>query len=554
MAGCEEGVSPQSEPIKIGFSGSAFSSTSGEGVSPQSEKIKIGFSGSAVSSTFGAEALERQLQNLSLEENGGGNLESDTAVYTDKEDRKPHFPLRPGEPDCAFYLRTGACKYGSSCKFNHPPRKKIQEKGKEYDRTKETGEVPENSAQVECKYYLTAGGCKYGKSCRYSHLGDKTGDEDSVEYNFLGLPIRLGEKECPFYMQHGSCKFGINCRFHHPDPTAVDSTSGSQNGRSIPLQTSTMLGPLQSTSNEMLPQFLDAQPRTYVSSMLSPPYAVPSNQDWNSYQAPASPLLPHEWTLRLSSPPIGASSGKDATAVVDSSPLLRQNTGEEFPERPGEPECQYYMKTGHCKFRHACRFHHPKSRPSKSLPCVLSPMGLPLRPDQVICTYYSRFGICKYGPSCRFDHPMVHGSSSSSIASSSGKSASFPPTNEDSEPADGNTNQNAIQSTGPKHLKGVNFAVVCEMVQKSRNSLYCVEYGLLIDKSNTVNAGISSMALQLMASCKQPNKWGREGRFIGPAFLWLRFQKKLPGASLGFLSSDALCFDKGSEELAKNAG
>lgn len=30
------------------------------------------------------------------------------------------FPDRPGEPDCIFYLRTGMCGYGNSCRFNHP--------------------------------------------------------------------------------------------------------------------------------------------------------------------------------------------------------------------------------------------------------------------------------------------------------------------------------------------------------------------------------------------------------------------------------------------------
>lgn len=51
-----------------------------------------------------------------------------------------------------------------------------------------------------------------------------------------------------------------------------------------------------------------------------------------------------------------------------------------FPERPGEPECQFYMKTGDCKFGSSCRYHHP---PEWNLPKSnfgLSPMGLPLRP------------------------------------------------------------------------------------------------------------------------------------------------------------------------------
>lgn len=51
-----------------------------------------------------------------------------------------------------------------------------------------------------------------------------------------------------------------------------------------------------------------------------------------------------------------------------------------FPERPGQPECQYYMKTGDCKFGTTCRYHHPKDRATPSPTCHLSPIGLPLRP------------------------------------------------------------------------------------------------------------------------------------------------------------------------------
>eukprot|EP00930_Biecheleria_cincta_P019858 TRINITY_DN15063_c0_g1_i1.p1 TRINITY_DN15063_c0_g1~~TRINITY_DN15063_c0_g1_i1.p1 ORF type:complete len:434 (-),score=115.48 TRINITY_DN15063_c0_g1_i1:51-1352(-) len=30
------------------------------------------------------------------------------------------YPLRPGQPDCAFYVRTTVCKFGATCRFNHP--------------------------------------------------------------------------------------------------------------------------------------------------------------------------------------------------------------------------------------------------------------------------------------------------------------------------------------------------------------------------------------------------------------------------------------------------
>lgn len=52
----------------------------------------------------------------------------------------------------------------------------------------------------------------------------------------------------------------------------------------------------------------------------------------------------------------------------------------EFPERPGQPVCAYFLKTGDCKFKSGCRFHHPKNWAHKSDVCALSDKGLPLRP------------------------------------------------------------------------------------------------------------------------------------------------------------------------------
>lgn len=65
-----------------------------------------------------------------------------------------------------------------------------------------------------------------------------------------------------------------------------------------------------------------------------------------------------------------------------------------FPERPGQPECQFYMKTGDCKFGAVCRFHHPRERLIPPPDCLLSPIGLPLRPvSRTFCYLLVRFGI-----------------------------------------------------------------------------------------------------------------------------------------------------------------
>lgn len=31
------------------------------------------------------------------------------------------YPVRPGELQCAYYLKTGKCKFGATCRFDHPP-------------------------------------------------------------------------------------------------------------------------------------------------------------------------------------------------------------------------------------------------------------------------------------------------------------------------------------------------------------------------------------------------------------------------------------------------
>lgn len=56
---------------------------------------------------------------------------------------------------------------------------------------------------------------------------------------------------------------------------------------------------------------------------------------------------------------------------------------QSFPERPGQPECQYFMRTGDCKFGSSCRYHHPSEVMAPKTTIFLSPMGLPMRPVSI---------------------------------------------------------------------------------------------------------------------------------------------------------------------------
>ncbi|KAK1565530.1 hypothetical protein Q3G72_028882 [Acer saccharum] len=122
------------------------------------------------------------------------NNDNDSNNNSGSEIRKRYpFPVRPDAEDCAYYMKTGTCKFGSNCKFNHPVRRKNQaakEKVKAREDSLERLGQGQSQSQIECKYYLRTGGCKFGKACRYNHTRAKSSVLPIFELNFLGLPIR----------------------------------------------------------------------------------------------------------------------------------------------------------------------------------------------------------------------------------------------------------------------------------------------------------------------------------------------------------------------------
>ncbi|PIA61573.1 hypothetical protein AQUCO_00300828v1 [Aquilegia coerulea] len=326
------------------------------------------------------------------------------------------YPERPGEPNCVYYMRTGTCGYGARCRFNHP-----------HDRTAAAGamrqaeEYPEREGQPACQYFMKTGNCKFGASCKYHHPKYEGGIMSSVLLNYYGYPLRPGEKECSYYVKTGQCKFGLTCKFHHPQP-ASSSVAAPAPTYYPPVQSTSVASPQQygvTTSWQAArPTML---PGSYVQGAYGPvllsPGMVPV-QAWSPYavHAPLSPVASpgtqptagagQLYGVTQLSPSATAYTGPYQplpSSAVPSSSTQRENM---FPERPGQPECQYYLKMGDCKFGSTCRYHHPAERISPTTNCMLSIMGLPLRPGAPTCTFFLQHGICKFGPMCRFDHPM----------------------------------------------------------------------------------------------------------------------------------------------------
>ncbi|KAL2465004.1 Zinc finger CCCH domain-containing protein 33 [Abeliophyllum distichum] len=306
------------------------------------------------------------------------------------------------------------------------------------------GEYPERIGQQECQYYLKTGTCKFGATCKFHHPRDKAGIAGRAALNVLGYPLRPNEVECAYYMRNGQCKFGSTCKFHHPQPSNM---MVSLHGSSVypPIHSPTIPGQLRfpSSKTSFIPNTRWQSPSGYAPLIM--PQGVVSVPGWNTYKS-------HLGRISSSESQQSIAGSHDNHDVPYQSEV--ENVGDQFhsgsipmgyyafqrenmfPERPGQPECQFYLKTGDCKFGSVCKFHHPRERLIPVPDCVLSPIGLPLRPGEPLCIFYSRYGICKFGPSCKFDHPMEvlsHSSAASLptdspavhhlLASSSGTSA-----------------------------------------------------------------------------------------------------------------------------------
>ena len=166
------------------------------------------------------------------------------------------YPQKVGEPDCRDYLRTGRCKYGESCKYNHPPN--VQSGGGvKTPLDPSEPPFPIRPGEPPCQYYMKHGTCKFGQTCKFHHppqlmagTGAASGLGGTVMMNVINapapqgsvggqqfialnsadggtvaqlqnqflqlLPQRPTEPDCIYFLRNGRCKYGATCKYHHP--------------------------------------------------------------------------------------------------------------------------------------------------------------------------------------------------------------------------------------------------------------------------------------------------------------------------------------------------
>uniref|UniRef100_A0A7N0UNA7 C3H1-type domain-containing protein n=1 Tax=Kalanchoe fedtschenkoi TaxID=63787 RepID=A0A7N0UNA7_KALFE len=329
------------------------------------------------------------------------------------------YPERPSEVVCRYYMKNGVCGFGASCRFNHP-------------------------RDAAAAFYMTTNNCKFGASCKFDH--PKHDGETKICLNYLGYPLRPGEKECSYFVRTGQCKFGATCKFDHPQPvhSHVSTATLTPGDASAPLppKSNTQVHPPPTpapqpygviTGNWQVPRtpiFLPA-PYPCIQGTYGPTFLQPgvfSMPSWGPYPIQMSPVV----SPRIQ-PPIGSGPRYDmshlsapaspyagpypliptagAFSIIQKEPILS--------ERPDQPECRNYFKYGYCKYGFSCKYRHPSEvNASKPTP----PHGTtepPLRAGVPYCTNYAHQGVCKFGSSCKFNHQTGAGTLSYSPSASS---------------------------------------------------------------------------------------------------------------------------------------
>ncbi|KAJ0236129.1 Zinc finger CCCH domain-containing protein 3 [Hirschfeldia incana] len=292
------------------------------------------------------------------------------------------YPVRPGERDCQYYLRTGLCGYGRSCRYNHPTP--LPQGTMYYNE-----ELPERIGQPDCEYFLKTGACKYGSTCKYHHPKDRNGAEP-VLFNVLSLPMRQGEKPCPYYLRTGTCRFGVSCRFHHPQPDNGHSTAAAYGKSSFPSAGlhhgggSTMMSTYGALTR---PQLL----QSYVPFMVSPSQGLLPPQSWATYMGASDSMY------NVKNQPYYSGSGASMPMAITLNGGL-----------PEQPQCRFFMNNGTCKYGDDCKYSHPGVRiMSPPPPNLTNPFVLSARPGQPACGNVKSYGFCKFGPNCNLDHSIL---------------------------------------------------------------------------------------------------------------------------------------------------
>ncbi|KAJ4894841.1 zinc finger CCCH domain-containing protein 43-like [Raphanus sativus] len=123
-------------------------------------------------------------------------------------DQSSGHPVRTGVADCQYYLLSGRCFFGRSCRYNHPPRNQMG------DDTVQPSAYQVRLGAKDCEQYLQTGQCSYGLKCWFNH--PPLTERNQMRHEMVQPSPYPGARDCEQYLQKGQCSYGRRCRFNHP--------------------------------------------------------------------------------------------------------------------------------------------------------------------------------------------------------------------------------------------------------------------------------------------------------------------------------------------------
>ncbi|KAK6786896.1 hypothetical protein RDI58_015421 [Solanum bulbocastanum] len=319
------------------------------------------------------------------------------------------YPERAGQFVCQYYMRTGMCQFGASCKYHHP---------------RHGGESPSlvilniygyplRPNEKECSYYMKTGQCKFGITCKFHHpqpAGVQVPASAAGPFSLpaavpqpttypelQSLPVDSAEQYGMVTGNWPVIRPALLPGSYTPDtygpmlfpPGMVpvsDWTPHLGSTSPVPYQTTQSAagaGPVLSQTTHSAAGAGPVPCQTTHSAAGAGPVpcqtthsaagAGPVPSQTTQSAAGAGPVYGH--TQLSASAPAYASPYVSLTASLGASSSIRDELA--FPERPGQPECHYYMKYGDCKFGSSCKYHHPPEWSGSKAALILRAMGLP---------------------------------------------------------------------------------------------------------------------------------------------------------------------------------
>nr|XP_018677935.1 PREDICTED: zinc finger CCCH domain-containing protein 65 isoform X11 [Musa acuminata subsp. malaccensis] len=359
----------------------------------------------------------------------------------------PGFSQRPDAPNCAFYMKTGTCKFGFNCRFNHPPKRRHRakpEKQSEYVQTikaahkgsgsekmgqttcKEFGKVGEKEKKVAQKSFRPENAEKKQKGTVLKKLEQtekKVGEKEKkvAQKNFKPEDAEKKQKGTVLKKVEQTEKKAVEKEEQTPSKkmdqekvTLKKQWKVVQKAAREEHEESSLIMEVQTScraaeDKQSFPERIEHEDKKVdILSLPEEKQTLSGRSEQQDYKAARE--KGKETTSEKGEQTefkAGTEEGKETTlgkgGLIEHK-VAMEKSKETTLEKGGQIECKFYTMPGGCKYGKSCKYVHSQKK-MEGNPSKLNFLGLPIRLGAKECPYYMRTGNCKFSTNCRYHHP-----------------------------------------------------------------------------------------------------------------------------------------------------